>query len=420
MARILNRPMFRRGGSTNQGGGITGNLKKPRIGFSNAGPVPGAPDFTALAQQYMTMPEEPKGLSKSDYLRLAAAGAEIMGAQPTSDGSGFMAALSSAGPALSSAATDIAGSIDARKQRFDDKKSAYDMAMLGAATEQAKMDYDTKVEQFQALRDQDFSVDLLDKEQAFALDMLDKEHELSLEILDKQSQNEIKALIKQSELGIGILEKDFVTRKGNEAIEKANAAITAFENATAEEEKQKAIEEYKNIKNNFYNGLYGETTRANIEEKARLLADEQFTKLIGRGVNNVIDKEENKDPNSVFYNLDSQGIQEKIVDNLFNMVVSEIHFPEFPGYKKGGRVGMQEGGMATNPNMQEGASSADIQLTYNELRKRLPPEVSDGVIKLIMNSEEAMIDFAQLITPEDIAVFNDKYNVDLQYPTQVA
>ena len=102
------------------------------------------------------------------------------------------------------------------------------------------------------------------------------------------------------------------------------------------------------------------------------------------------------------------------------MVISEIHFPEFPGYKKGGRVGMQEGGMATNPNMQEGASSADIQLTYNELRKRLPPEVSDGVIKLIMSSEEAMIDFAQLITPEDIAVFNDKYNVDLQYPTQVA
>ena len=81
---------------------------------------------------------------------------------------------------------------------------------------------------------------------------------------------------------------------------------------------------------------------------------------------------------------------------------------------------MQEGGMAANPNMREGASSADIQLTFTELRKRLPPEVSDGVITLIMSSEEAMIDFAQLMTPEDIAVFNDKYNVDLQYPTQVA
>ena len=409
MARILNRPMFRRGGSTNQGGGITANLKKPRMGFSNAGSVPGAPDFTALAQQYMTMPEEPKGLSRSDYLRLAAAGAEIMGAQPTSDGSGFMAALSSAGPALSSAATDIAGSIDARKQRFEDKKSAYDMAMLGAATEQAKMDYDTKVEQYQAERDQEFS-----------LDLLDRENELSLEILDKQSQNEIKALIKQSELGIGILEKDYITRKGNEAIEKANAAITKFENATTDEERQAAIDAYKNIKNNFYNGLYGETTRANIEEKSRLMDSDAFTKLIAKGVNNVIDNEENKDPNSPFYGLDSQGIQEKIVDNLFKMVISEIHFPEFPGYKKGGRVGMQEGGMATNPNMREGASSADIQLTFDELRKRLPPEVSDGVIKLIMSSEEAMIDFAQLITPEDIAVFNDKYNVDLQYPTQVA
>ena len=413
MARILNRPMFRRGGSTNQGGGITANLKKPRMGFSNAGSVPGAPDFTALAQQYMTMPEEPKGLSRSDYLRLAAAGAEIMGAQPTSDGSGFLAALSSAGPALSSAATDIAGSIDARKQRFDDKKSAYDMAMLGAATEQAKMDYETQVEQAQAERDQQYS-----------LDLLDRENELSLEILDEQSQNEIKALIKQSELGIGILEKDYITRKGNEAIESANAAITKFENATTDEERQAAINEYKNIKNNFYNGLYGETTRANIEEKARLMDSDDFTKLIAKGVNNVIDNEENKDPSSAFYGLDSQGIQEKIVDNLFKMVISEIHFPEFPGYKKGGRVGMQEGGMA-DPNMdlkeqQSVASTQDIQLTYNELRKRLPPEVSDAVIKLIMSSEEAMIDFAQLITPEDIAVFNDKYNVDLQYPTQVA
>ena len=413
MARILNRPMFRRGGSTNQGGGITANLKKPRKGFSNAGSVPGAPDFTALAQQYMTMPEEPKGLSRSDYLRLAAAGAEIMGAQPTSDGSGFMAALSSAGPALSSAATDIAGSIDARQQRFEDKKSAYDMAMLGAATEQAKMDYDTRVEAFQADRDQQFS-----------LDLLDKEHELSLEILDEQAQNEIKQLIKQSELGIGILEKDFITRKGQEAIEAANKAIQAFESATTNDARQAAIEDYKNIKNNFYNGLYGETSRANIEEKASLLADSDFTKLVAKGVKAVIDNEENKDPNSAFFGLDSQAIQEKIVDNLFNMVISEIHFPEFPSYKKGGRVGMQEGGMA-DPNMdlreqQSVASTQDIQLTYDELRKRLPPEVSDSVIKLIMSSEEAMIDFAQLITPEDIAVFNDKYNVDLQYPTQVA
>ena len=62
----------------------------------------------------------------------------------------------------------------------------------------------------------------------------------------------------------------------------------------------------------------------------------------------------------------------------------------------------------------------ELQLSYEELRRRLPPEVSDQVIQLILNSEEAMIDFAQLQTPQDIGIFNQKYNTDLQMPTQVA
>ena len=112
--KTLSRPMFRRGGST---GGITSNLKKPRQGFEDAGTVQ-VPDFRQIMSQYMQAPEEPKGLTSSDYLRLAAAGAEIMGAQPTSDSGGFLAALSSAGPALSGAATDIASNISARKENF--------------------------------------------------------------------------------------------------------------------------------------------------------------------------------------------------------------------------------------------------------------------------------------------------------------
>ena len=59
MARILNRPMFRRGGST---GGITANLKKPRMGFEPGGKVP---DFQQILSQYMQAPEEPKGLTLS-------------------------------------------------------------------------------------------------------------------------------------------------------------------------------------------------------------------------------------------------------------------------------------------------------------------------------------------------------------------
>ena len=444
MARILNRPMFKRGGST---GGITANLKKPRMGFKEAGSVPSYQDILA---QYMQAPEEPKGLTSSDYLRLAAAGAEIMGAQPTSDGSGFMAALSSAGPALSGAATDIAESMQARKENYRTGKRDYDVAMGQAAVQQASDRFTREATVADREDEQAFTTSERVATQDFTMNVLDREHEISLDLIDAESQAKIRELIKQQELGIGILEKDYVTRAGNQSIEKANAAIEAYQNATTEEEKAAALDAYKIEKNNFYNGLYGETTQANIKEIAALLGDESFTKLIRQGVQNVIDKEEDKDPSSVFYNMDSAQIQEKIAQNMFNMVVSEVYFPEFPGgMAKGGRVGLARGGdpefpdatpvgppfepgsgpnpdpgsppiMATNPNMREGASSADIEMTFAELRRRLPPEVNDGVIKLIMSSEQAMIDFAQLMTPDDIATFNEKYNVDLLYPTQVA
>tara|TARA_Y100000816_G_scaffold291185_1_gene281777 strand:- start:802 stop:2049 length:1248 start_codon:yes stop_codon:yes gene_type:complete len=415
MARILNRPMFRRGGST---GGITANLNKPRMGFEPGGQVP---SYQEILAQYMQPPEEPKGLTSSDYLRLAAAGAEIMGAQPTSDSGGFLAALSSAGPALSGAATDIAQSMQARKENYRTGKRDYDVAMGQAAVQQASDQFTREATIADREDEQAFTTSEREATQDFTYSLLDREHEISLELIDAESQAAIRELIKQKELGIGILEKDFVTQAGNESIEKANAAIEAYKTATTEEEKAAALDAYKIEKNNFYNGLYGETTLANIKEIGALLGDESFTKLISKGVQNVIDNEENKDPSSVFYNMDSAQIQEQIAQNMFNMVVSEVYFPEFPEeLAKGGRVGLQEGGMATNPNMQEGASSADVEMTFAELRRRLPPEVNDGVIKLIMSSEQAMIDFAQLMTPDDIATFNEKYNVDLQYPTQVA
>ena len=72
--KTLSRPMFRRGGST---GGITSNLKKPRVGLYGGGP-PKMTDTQEILAKYMQMPEEPKGLSSSDYLRLAAAGASCI------------------------------------------------------------------------------------------------------------------------------------------------------------------------------------------------------------------------------------------------------------------------------------------------------------------------------------------------------
>jgi len=391
MARILNRPMFRRGGST---GGITANLKKPRMGFEPGGKVP---DFQQILSQYMQAPEEPKGLTSSDYLRLAAAGAEIMGAQPTSDGSGFLAALSSAGPALSGAATDIASNISARKENFRDRQAAYDAAMGQAAVDQASAQFtrDAAVQD----RDAGFQQDK---------DMLQLQFDYDKQLQSIEAQNAIDLLKEEKKLSPYDFEKEYVDKEGQKLIEEAIAAIEADDRAT-----------YEQKKSQFLNGLYGESTRANTEEKANLLADADFLKAVRLEVDAIMEPggsasiEGNK-----YSGKTREQVREMVLNETFGRVISEIYFPEFKA--EGGRVGMQEGGMAANPNMREGASSADIQLTFTELRKRLPPEVSDGVINLIMNSEQAMIDFAQLMTPEDIAVFNDKYNVDLQYPTQVA
>ena len=98
----------------------------------------------------------------------------------------------------------------------------------------------------------------------------------------------------------------------------------------------------------------------------------------------------------------------------------------------GGRIGYANGsgpyepgsGPDPDPNappiMQAQQNSGSSPLAFEELRARLPKEVSDDVIKLIATSEQALIDFAQIQTQEDIARFNQRYNADLQLPAQVA
>ena len=70
--------------------------------------------------------------------------------------------------------------------------------------------------------------------------------------------------------------------------------------------------------------------------------------------------------------------------------------------------------------MQAQANTGSSPLSFEELRARLPREVSDDVIRLIATSEQALIDFAQIQTQEDIGRFNQRYNADLQLPAQVA
>ena len=86
---------------------------------------------------------------------------------------------------------------------------------------------------------------------------------------------------------------------------------------------------------------------------------------------------------------------------------------------EGGRVEAQEGTFVA-PTEQGQSPKGSMGLTFQELRARLPQEVSDSVVRLIATSEEALLDFANLETQDDIALFNQKYQSDLQLPSQVA
>jgi hypothetical protein len=94
----------------------------------------------------------------------------------------------------------------------------------------------------------------------------------------------------------------------------------------------------------------------------------------------------------------------------------------------GGRVGYANGSgpyePGSGPNPDPGSppimQAQQTGITFQELRARLPREVSDAVVKLLATSEVALLDFANIATQEDMIKFNQKYNSDLQLPAQGA
>ena len=87
----------------------------------------------------------------------------------------------------------------------------------------------------------------------------------------------------------------------------------------------------------------------------------------------------------------------------------------------GGRVGYADAGAvmpAAMPTDQGTAPEDTAGVTYEELRARLPQEVTDDIVRLIANSAEALEDFAMIQTEQDINIFNKKYGVNLVLPSE--
>ena len=411
-------------------------------GFNRGGTVPkrglvdspggyAGEEYAELAAKYMQEPVEQKGMTSGDWLRVASSGAEIMSAEPTGRG-GWIGALQAAGKPLGKLGTDLATSKDLRRSNYLTRKNAYDAALAGAAvsgkTAEVKHAHEaeqlgtqirsdegissaniTSAEKMQnLLLTHNVSESSLDR--TFKYDALTAEYTFQHQKIKADFKNAVALLKADKKLNPYAWEKEYVLGEGAEL--KKIMATSAKDSI-----------EYKDAKTAFLFGLHGETMRALAEEKANLLMDKDFNNLVADISDKVIDSGETDDENSVYYGLNPSEVINKVMQALFSQVIEKIHIP--PGLAHGGRVGLQQGG---NPQMMAQSmeqpmpqpEGENIELSFVELRKRLPPEVSDAIINLILNSEEAMIDFAKLQTQEDVSIFNQKYNSDLQIPQQVA
>ena len=96
------------------------------------------------------------------------------------------------------------------------------------------------------------------------------------------------------------------------------------------------------------------------------------------------------------------------------------------GGKDGGRVGYQMGGdvvedvamMSESATIAPTAPAQTQDLTYDELRARLPREITNDVVTLIATSKQALSDFANIQTQQDVDNFNQTYNVNLVLPQE--
>lgn len=99
-----------------------------------------------------------------------------------------------------------------------------------------------------------------------------------------------------------------------------------------------------------------------------------------------------------------------------------------PQLAKGGRVNYAVGTEDPNaPQIESDEMSGGSnvfptktveKLSFEELRQKLPQEITNDVVQLIANSEEALQDFAYISTQKDINDFNVKYGVNLVLPPQ--
>ena len=364
MSRILRRPMFRGGRVERRDGG----LSQIRVGYDKGGEVEDYMEIIEAVRKSRPDLPEKKGMSTADYLRIASAGMDILGAP--SEGSGISGALRSAAAPLSKLGGDMATSLDARTAA---------RAELLANEENAITDMASAIMKSRNYRpDRGFNVD----------------RTVALIKENTERRQEIDAILESDEAFVNYLKEN-------------NIEATTVEQIAAEKKK---LQNEKEVVMSVLRDILPKN-----ENMTAFLKTPQAQLLFA----SVIAAEEKR-----------QGKNQNDPDFDTNALIIAIN-----------RIGQKDGGLTTGyanggltemmaeetitprgAEMQEEVveetpeQSSSAPLTYDELRLRLPPEVSDDVVKLLAASDEALLEFSNIATQQDVNEFNVKYGVELVLP----
>ena len=372
MSRVLRRPMFRGGGKIDsRGTGITSGLED-RPGYATAGSVDlnqvksGSEELLQL-QKDMGLFDRPEvkttfGLTRPELLNLGARFFEFAG-----KGGAETFGQKLAGSA-SDALGDISTSMRARKERekeLDAEDRAIKAANVGTVYDQLGQEVLAKIK-----------AEASQKEQTFAQDAKIeniKRYKKQLFDLDDEVSNITK------KYGEGVEEKDY------------------------SQEDQEKLRELRREADTI-NDILGNIIKLDPVTEAALDTE---------AFNDVFD-------------LYSKKVEKTIpVDDPrhYAAVIALIKKDFGISFKDGGRVKKQLGGSVeeTKPAKVTTATSnpnLDYSLTYEQLRARLPQQITDDIIVLLSSSAEALTDFAEIQSQDDVNKFNRMYNVNLVLPSE--
>jgi hypothetical protein len=183
-----------------------------------------------------------------------------------------------------------------------------------------------------------------------------------------------------------------------------------------------------------------EAQKRQLEEQNKTVKNSETDEVISGGQFDeqirIIDQqiEDNAKLQNLFQEKEEDAVRAAILKGISNgvftfddlVVYDETGVPPREDAADGGRIGYQQGNMvqpnampATMPMDQGPAQDSPVQdLSFEELRSRLPESITNDVVQLIANSQQALVEFANIQTQQDVKEFNRKYEVNLVLPQE--